>query len=281
MSERAYEAVVEDGVAAGGAVGVVGVDGAPEGEKDSAMPGENAAVFESGAPRPEKGRPFSQAELERIALGNKARPVYRVFKRAFDVCFSLCVLAVCLLFWPVALLVLMVIAVQSRAFPLYAQRRVGRYGRHFGLLKLRSMVGDADDVEKYLSPEQLEQWERERKVDDDPRITPIGKIIRKTSVDEIPQFLNVLVGQMSIVGPRPIVDEEMANFIPSERYEVVSVRPGVTGWWQVTDRNDATWENGRRQALELYYVRNAGFGIDAEVFLRTFGVMFGKRKTGR
>lgn len=206
---------------------------------------------------------------------------YRAAKRAFDVAFSLVVLAACVALWPLALLVLAVIAVQSRAFPLYAQRRVGRHGRHFGLIKLRSMVGDADDVGKYLSSEQLAQWERERKVDDDPRVTPIGRLIRKTSVDEIPQFLNVLAGQMSVVGPRPVVDEEIESFAPAEREEVLSVRPGVTGWWQVTDRNDATWENGRRQALELFYVRNAGFGIDAEVFLRTFGVMFGKRKTGR
>lgn len=205
---------------------------------------------------------------------------YHAVKRAFDVVFSLLVLAVCLALWPVALLVLVVIAVQSRAFPLYTQRRVGRGGRHFGLIKLRSMVGDAEDVEKYLSAEQLEQWQRERKVDNDPRITPIGRIIRKTSVDEIPQFINVLVGQMSVVGPRPVVDEEIENFSPTEREELLSVRPGVTGWWQVTDRNNATWDNGCRQELELYYVRNVSVRLDAEVFRRTFGVMFASQ-TGR
>ena len=206
---------------------------------------------------------------------------YRACKRLFDVCFSLVGLAACLALWPVALVTLAVIAAQSRALPLYAQERVGRGGRPFGLLKLRSMVGDADDVAKWLDADQLAQWERERKVDGDPRITPIGRLIRATSIDEVPQLLNVLAGQMSVVGPRPVVEDELANFAPEEREELLSVRPGVTGWWQVSERNDATWENGRRRELELHYVRNAGFRMDAEIVVRTFGVMFGRKRTGR
>lgn len=209
------------------------------------------------------------------------RLAYRVCKRAFDILFSLVVLAACALLLPVTLPLLVVASVQSRALPIYTQRRVGRGGRPFGLVKLRSMVGDADDVERWLSPEQLAQWERERKVDGDPRVTHVGRLIRRTSLDEVPQFLNVLAGQMSVVGPRPVVEEELSNFTESEREELLSVRPGVTGWWQVTERNEATWENGRRQELELFYVRNASARMDAEVFRRTFGVMFGKRKTGR
>ena len=122
---------------------------------------------------------------------------YRFVKRAFDVAFSLCVAIVGLI--PVALLCL-AIRLESPGSPIYLQERVGYRGRPLRILKLRTMVADSDDVEKHLSPEQLTQWERERKVDDDPRVTKVGRFLRKTSLDELPQFLNVLAGQMSVVG---------------------------------------------------------------------------------
>ena len=142
------------------------------------------------------------------------------------------------------------------------------------------MVADSDDVEKHLDPKQLERWRRERKVDDDPRVTKVGRFLRRTSLDELPQFLNVLAGQMSVVGPRPIVEEELAAYGDAAG-ELLSVKPGITGWWQVQARNDATYGDGSRQELELYYVRNASLAIDAKVFLRTFSIMFGKGRTGR
>ena len=100
------------------------------------------------------------------------------------------------------------------------------------------------------------------------------------AIDELPQFLNVLAGQMSVVGPRPIVEEELAAYGDAAG-ELLSVKPGITGWWQVQARNDATYGDGSRQELELYYVRNASLAIDAKVFLRTFSIMFGKGRTGR
>ena len=155
-------------------------------------------------------------------------------------------------------------------------------GRVIRVLKLRSMVADAGDVEKYLSPGQLRQWQVERKVDDDPRVTRVGGFIRKTSLDELPQFLNVLVGDLAVIGPRPITKAELdQHFTVAEREELLSVRPGITGLWQATERNQATFESGRRQRIELHYVRERGFAMDARCFFGTFGAMFGKKATGR
>ena len=150
------------------------------------------------------------------------------------------------------------------------------------VFKLRSMVSDAGDVQKYLSPEQLHQWKVERKVDNDPRITKVGKFIRKCSIDEVPQFLNVLKGDLSVIGPRPITRDELEqHFSEEEKEELLSVAPGITGLWQATDRNAATFESGMRQKIELHYVRNRCFRMDWKCFMGTFGAMFGKRRTGR
>ena len=204
---------------------------------------------------------------------NKGRSLgYRLIKRAFDLCFSFGVLAVFLI--PGALLGV-VVSSQSPGGPMFRQKRIGLNGREIRIFKFRSMYSDAHEhPERYLNEEQMAEWVREQKVDDDPRITPIGHFIRKTSLDELPQFINVLTGDMSVIGPRPVTLDETYEFGP-DRDEVLSVRPGITGWWQVTDRNDATWENGRRQELELWYVRNAGIATDIKVFAKTFGAMIG------
>lgn len=206
------------------------------------------------------------------------RPLgYRAAKRAFDVAFSACIVAAGIV--PCALLALAV-AVDTKGSPIYSQVRAGKHGRPFRIYKFRSMVADSDDVEKHLTPEQLAQWERERKVDDDPRVTPLGRIIRKTSIDELPQLLNVLLGQISLVGPRPITYEELGEF-GVDAAELLSVEPGVTGLWQVTARNDATFESGERQRIELEYARGASPGMDARCLLGTVGAVLRKGGTGR
>lgn len=140
---------------------------------------------------------------------------YRFLKRLFDLVFSLCVSVVLVI--PVAV-VCAFICLESPGNPLYAQDRIGKGGKTIKILKLRSMVADAGDVQKYLSPEQLHQWEVERKVDDDPRITKIGQFIRKCSIDEMPQFLNVLNGDLSVIGPRPITRDELEqHFLMKKR----------------------------------------------------------------
>lgn len=204
---------------------------------------------------------------------------YRFLKRLFDFVFSLCVSV--LLFIPIAV-VCAFICLESSGSPVYAQERVGKGGRTIKILKLRSMVADAGNVQKYLSPEQLHQWEVERKVDDDPRITKVGQFIRKCSIDEMPQFLNVLNGDLSVIGPRPITRDELdQHFSNEEKAELLSVQPGITGLWQATDRNEATFESGFRQQIELHYVKNRCLRMDWKCFTGTFGAMFGKRKTGR
>ena len=192
---------------------------------------------------------------------------YRFIKRTFDVVFSG---AVCLVGLIPSAIVCAAIAADSPGSPIFRQERVGQGGKRIGIYKFRTMVADAHEhPERYMTPEQLAQWEREQKVDDDPRITRIGRVLRNTSFDEIPQFLNVLLGDLSVIGPRPVTQAETLEF-GDERDEFLSVKPGITGWWQVTERNDATWENGRRQELELYYVRHASLALDLRVFAKTF-----------
>lgn len=204
---------------------------------------------------------------------------YRFVKRLFDLVFSL--MAIVILFIPVGL-VCDLICLESPGNPFYTQERVGKNGKAIKIYKLRSMVSDAGNVQKYLNSEQLHQWEVERKVDDDPRITKIGQFIRKRSIDEMPQFLNVLNGDLSVIGPRPITRDELEqHFSDEEKAELLSVQPGITGLWQATDRNEATFESGLRQKIELRYVQNRCFAMDWKCFTGTFGAMFGKKGTGR
>lgn len=135
------------------------------------------------------------------------------------------------------------------------------------------MVADAHiSPEKYMTPEQLAIWRREQKLDDDPRITKIGRFLRNTSLDELPQFINVLTGDLSVIGPRPVTLEETYEF-GNAREEFLSCKPGITGWWQVISRNDSTWADGSRQLIELFYVRHQSFSLDARVFVKTFKAM--------
>lgn len=205
------------------------------------------------------------------------RPLpYRFVKRLFDIVFSACVIVVG--FVPCLLLSLAIVA-DTKGSPIYSQVRVGRYGRPFRVWKFRSMVVDSDNVEKYLDEEQLRQWREERKVANDPRITRLGRIIRRLSIDELPNFLNVLCGQISVIGPRAITYDELRHY-GSRATELLSVPQGITGLWQVGDRNSATFENGTRQAIELGYVERASLKTDVAVFFGTFGAMF-VRRTGR
>ncbi|MBR3160303.1 MAG: sugar transferase [Atopobiaceae bacterium] len=197
-------------------------------------------------------------------------------KRAADIGTSLVAIAAGAI--PIAISSL-AICVESHGAPIFRQERVGKDGVPFGMWKLRTMYADAEaNVESYLTEEQQEQWERERKVDDDPRVTKVGNVLRKISVDELPQFINVLVGDMSVVGPRPVTADELEWF-GDDAAEVLSVRPGVTGWWQAYARNDATWESGERQNMELYYVRNMSLLLDLRIFFHTFVAVF--KLTGR
>ncbi len=201
--------------------------------------------------------------LPKPALG------YRLIKRIFDFLISAFALLILL---PVFLVIALLVRLEDGGAATYICTRVGKKGKPLRFRKFRSMVLDADNFEKYFTPEQMEEYSREFKLDNDPRMTKIGKLIRKTSVDELPQLWAILKGDMSIVGPRPIVQEELFNY--GDRVdELLSVTPGLTGYWQVHGRSNATYESGRRQELELYYVHNCSLWLDLRILLQTVAVV--------
>lgn len=196
--------------------------------------------------------------------------VYRILKRAFDIVFSG---VVCIIGLVPAAILCAIICLDSPGSPIFLQERVGKGSKIIHIFKFRSMYVDAHEhPERYLDEAQMAQWKREQKVDNDPRITAVGRFLRRTSVDEVPQFLNVLKGDLSVIGPRPVTEAETYEF-GGARDEFLSCKPGITGWWQVTERNNATWANGERQLLELFYVRHASLALDMRVFIRTFRAM--------
>lgn len=173
-------------------------------------------------------------------------------KRAFDLITSFVLLAV---LWPLMLAVAVWIALDSPGGAVYRQKRVGKDGKLFELYKFRSMVADADRIGGYST------------ADGDPRITKPGRFVRKTSIDELPQLVNVLKGDMSLVGPRPDTPMQEANYTPQEWAKRCSVRPGITGLAQATLRSDATPEE--RTRLDLDYVDRAGLGFDLRILAMT------------
>ena len=194
----------------------------------------------------------------------------RVLKRGGDIVFSLLVLG---LGSPLFLLLAVLVKLSSRGSVFYCQRRIGRGYRGFGCLKFRTMRSDADRVLAAMleaDPTLRAEFERDHKLKRDPRITPLGKFLRRSSLDELPQFINVLRGEMSVVGPRPIVWDELRRY-GRNMDEVLSVRPGLTGLWQVSGRNNLTYRT--RVRLDLTYVRNRSFWLDLGIVLRTIGVV--------
>jgi lipopolysaccharide/colanic/teichoic acid biosynthesis glycosyltransferase len=194
----------------------------------------------------------------------------RVLKRGGDIVFSLLVLG---LGSPVFLLLAVLVKLSSQGSVFYCQRRIGRGYKGFGCLKFRTMRRDADRVLASMleaDPKLRAEFERDHKLKRDPRITPLGKFLRRSSLDELPQFINVLRGEMSVVGPRPIVWDELRRY-GRNMDEVLSVRPGLTGLWQVSGRNNLTYRT--RVRLDLTYVRNRSFWLDLGIVLRTIGVV--------
>lgn len=138
------------------------------------------------------------------------------------------------------------------------------------------MKVDADDIEKVLTPEQIAEYRKECKLVNDPRITRVGRIIRRFSIDELPQLFCVLKGDMSLVGPRPMVAFE-TTFWGNNLGRVLEVTPGITGYRQVNGRSDATYESGKRQKLEMYYVENRSLKLDIQILFATVKAVFGGR----
>ena len=206
----------------------------------------------------------------------KTNCVYRFIKRSSDLISSL---LVSLILIPVFIVLIIVNSISTKGNPFYVDIRVGQNGKVLKLLKFRSMFIDAEShPEKYLTEEQLEIWRKERKVDNDPRITKFGKFLRKSSLDELPQLLNIIVGQMSVVGPRPLNKKELdLNYTEDEKKLFVSAKPGLISNWGVNGRNDVTYKTGERQKLELEYFKKRSLTYDLKlIFKAVFVVLFRK-----
>lgn len=194
--------------------------------------------------------------------------VYNFLKRTIDIIGSLCGL---ILLSPLLIVVGMLIKLDSKGPIIFAQKRVGLNGREFKMYKFRSMVVNAEELKDKLK-ENNEMSGPMFKMKDDPRITKIGKFIRKTSIDELPQLFNVLKGDMSLVGPRPSLPKEVKEFEPW-MLKRLEVRPGLTCFWQVMGRNSIDFEDWMK--LDIRYVNERSLWLDIKLIFKTFFVLFG------
>lgn len=193
-----------------------------------------------------------------------AKRLYRFIKRAFDI---ICSLIAIILLSSVFLIIALCIKAGDKGPVFFCHGRIGKNGRNFKLYKFRSMVTNAEELIKQFTPEQQEEFQKNFKLENDPRITKIGKFLRKTSLDELPQLVNILKGDMSIVGPRPVTEEETLIF-GSYRDLMLSMRPGLTGYWAAYGRGDTTGYR-RRRAMEVYYVRYCSIWLDIKIIFKT------------
>lgn len=178
-----------------------------------------------------------------------------------------------LLFGPLMALIALLVWRRDGAPILFGHYRIGQHGRLFRCLKFRSMYRDSDRMLRELlarDPAAREEWERDRKLRDDPRVTPIGNLLRRTSLDELPQLFNVLRGEMSLVGPRPITLAELPRY-GQVRWHYLSVRPGMTGLWQVSGRNDTTY--AERVELDRRFVEDSSLRMRFGILVRTLRVV--------
>ncbi len=196
--------------------------------------------------------------------------VYILFKSLFDIFFSLSVI---IIGSPLFLLIALLIKLSSRGPIFYYHRRVGKNFRPFYCIKFRTMHPEADDILENLldkNDDIRQEFNKTHKLRNDPRITKIGKFLRKTSLDELPQFLNVLRLEMSVIGPRPIVEKEIDKY-GNQIKKVLSINPGITGLWQVSGRNNLSYK--KRVYLDALYVDSFNFLMDIRIIIRTFGVL--------
>ena len=197
------------------------------------------------------------------------KPCYECIKRIFDLLISL---AAVVLLSPVLLVISLAIRLEDRGPILYRAQRVGRGGKPITVYKFRSMRMHADRLEDMLTPEELEEYKKNYKLEHDPRVTKVGAVLRKTSLDELPQLFNILAGTLSLVGPRPVLQEE-TELYGDKRALLLSCKPGLTGLWQVRGRSNVTYEDGRRQALELSYVSHRSLWLDIKILFWTVGAV--------
>lgn len=231
---------------------------------------ENINVYETLKQKEGKGVTEHKVKEKNII----SKVSYSFFKRIFDIFAGICGLMAMI---PVTVIVYVLNKINKENGPIfYEQLRIGKNGKYFRIFKFRSMVVGADKILKeYLEthPNEKEEFEKFRKLENDPRITKTGKFLRETSLDELPQCLNLLNNTMSLIGPRPVVDGEIDNY-GENREKFLSAKPGLTGYWQVNGRSNTSYEE--RMELELYYVDHKSIWLDIKIFFKTFKSVFQK-----
>lgn len=229
------------------------------------------------------GSPLGSVEIstlfaEQLTVIKSKNNLSRWYNRAIKFIFDIVVTAVgTVLISPIFLALCICVAIENKGRVIFAHQRVGRNGKLFPCYKFQTMIPNAQQaLEDYLNdnPEARAEWETNFKLTHDPRVTKLGAVLRKTSLDELPQIFNVLKGEMSLVGPRPVVLAELAKY-GDNKQEYLMVRPGITGMWQVSGRSDTTY--AERVAMDTWYVRNWSLWIDLEYLYRTFAAVISKK----
>lgn len=197
---------------------------------------------------------------------------YFAVKRVFD---FVCALLGLFILSPVLAVIAILIKAEDGGPVIHTRMCRGEKGL-YKMYKFRSMCVDAHVLDRYFTPEEIEEFQREQKIQNDPRITKVGRVIRTCSLDELPQLFSVLKGDMSLVGPRPLVEEELANYA-DQQSKILSVKPGITGYWQVNGRSERNYESGERQRLELYYVEHCSIWLDLSILFKTISVIVQKK----
>ena len=203
-------------------------------------------------------------EIDKCVESSKVK-VYDFVKRGIDIIIGLVGLALCL---PFFIIIAIAIKIDSKGPVFFKHKRIGKHGKDLYIYKFRTMIEDAEQAIKYFTPEQKKEFEENFKLEDDPRVTRVGKILRKTSLDELPQIINILKGEMARIGPRPIVKNELEKY-GLNKGKFLSVVPGLTGYWAANGRSEVTYEE--RMALELYYVDHRSLWLDLKIFFKTIG----------
>lgn len=206
-------------------------------------------------------------EIERIE--NKL--FYNFLKRIFDLISSLCALIV---FFPLFLILSIVIKIDSKGPIFFSHTRLGLKGKKIKVYKFRTMKSNAEDLLKSLTVDQKKEFEENFKLEFDPRITNIGNFLRTTSLDELPQLLNIFIGNMSVVGPRPIVEKEIEKY-SVHGVKLLMVKPGLTGLWQANGRSDTTYEE--RVQMDMKYIDNRSFLLDIKIIFQTIISVLNKK----
>ncbi len=217
---------------------------------------------------------FTEEILMLHLRNNLAMRRNKIYKRIFDL---VCTICGGLLILPIIAMIALLVAIDNRGNVIFAHRRIGKDGKEFPCYKFQSMVPNAQEIlQDYLAknPEARKEWDESFKLTNDPRVTKLGSFLRKTSLDELPQLWNVIKGDMSLVGPRPIVKKEIERYGEYFR-EYAMVLPGITGMWQASGRSDTTYEE--RVSMDTWYVRNWSVWLDIMYLAKTFtAVIFGK-----